>query len=301
MKNHRLAGTLLRGLCAFILVAACPVLHATTTINTPNQYAYGANIGWLNARGDVSQGAVIGQYFCTGYVWSANCGWICLGNGPTNGWRYSNESATDWGVNHDGAGSLSGYAFGANIGWVTFEQTNGLPRINLLTGIFSGYVWSGNVGWISLSNAQAFVQTDAFAPGPDSDGDGIPDPFEYRRTGDLVTLAGGTNDWDHDGATDTEEYRADTHPTHDLSLLEITEFGRDALSNTVSWITQPTRLYRLEASNAMPVGVSGGWQDVGGGLIGPLPNTTLDYSVPAPTSTTRFYRVKAILPLTASP
>jgi hypothetical protein len=295
MKDHRLADVLLRGVCAGFLMAAS-VARAATTINTPNQNAYGANIGWINARANITNGAVVGQSYCTGYVWSANCGWIGLGNGPTNGWQYSNASAGDWGVNHDGAGALSGCAYGANIGWVVFEQTSGLPRIDLRTGNFSGYAWGANIGWISLSNAQAYVRTDTFATGPDSDGDGIPDSFEYRRAGDLVTLAGGTNDWDRDGATDTEEYLADTHPTHDLSLLEITEFARDGLSNTVSWITQPTRLYRLEASNALPVGVSGGWQDVGGGLIGPLPNTTLDFSVPAPTSTTRFYRVKAILP-----
>ena len=286
---------------AILLAASATLGQAATTINTPNQYAYGANIGWLDARGDVTRGAAIGQSYCTGYVWSANAGWICLGNGPTNGWQYSNASAADWGVNHDGEGTLSGCAYGANIGWVVFEQTNGLPKINLLTGNFSGQAWGANVGWIGFSNAQAHVRTDAFATGPDSDGDGIPDPFEYRRAGNLTTLSGGSHDQDGDGATDTEEYLADTHPTRDMSVLEIVDFERGALSNTVSWITQPTRLYRLEASNAMPVGVSGGWQDVGGGLIGPLPNTTLDFSVPAPTSTTRFYRVKAILPLTALP
>ena len=301
MRNPTCMNPAGRALFLGLWLAAGIAAPAATTINTPNQYAYGANIGWLDARGDVTRGAAIGQSYCTGYVWSANAGWICLGNGPTNGWQYSNASAVDWGVNHDGEGNLSGCAYGANIGWVLFEQTNGLPKINLLTGNFSGHAWGANVGWIGFSNAQAHVRTDAFATGPDSDGDGIPDPFEYRRAGNLTTLSGGAHDQDGDGATDTEEYLADTHPTRDMSVLEIVDFERGALSNTVSWITQPTRLYRLEASNAMPVGVSGGWQDVGGGLIGPMPNTTLDFSVPAPTSTTRFYRVKAILPLTALP
>lgn len=284
-------------LVAAALWAAAAAAPAATTINTPNQYAYGANVGWLDARGDVTRGASIGQSYCTGYVWSANCGWIGLGNGPTNGWQYSNASAADWGVNHDGEGNLSGCAYGANIGWVVFEPTNGLPKIDLLTGNFSGYAWGANVGWIGFSNAQAHVRTDAFAPGPDSDGDGLPDAWEYRRAGNLTTLSGGAHDQDGDGATDTQEYGADTHPTRDMSILEITEFDRNELSNTVSWITQPSRLYRLESSNAMPVGVSGGWQDVGGGLIGPMPNTTLDFSFPAPSGTTRFYRVKAVLPL----
>jgi hypothetical protein len=75
---------------------------AAATINATNRHAYGANIGWLDARGDAANGAVIGQFFCTGHVWSANCGWISLGNGPTNGWQYGNAAAADWGVNHDG-------------------------------------------------------------------------------------------------------------------------------------------------------------------------------------------------------
>jgi hypothetical protein len=34
--------------------------------------------------------------------------------------QYSNTSGTDYGVNHDGAGELFGYAWGANIGWIQF-------------------------------------------------------------------------------------------------------------------------------------------------------------------------------------
>ncbi|HPT17082.1 MAG TPA: hypothetical protein PK388_07345, partial [Kiritimatiellia bacterium] len=201
----------------------------------------------------------------------------------------------------DGAGGLSGYAYGANIGWVAFEQTNGQPRISLLTGKFSGYAWSGNVGWISLSNAQAHVQTDVFATGPDSDADGLPDPWEYRRAGDLVTMGGGTNDWDNDGATDTEEYGADTHPRGSLSLLAIVSFTKGATVDTVEWTCQPTRLYRVEGTNTLPEGVSGGWWDAVG-LIGPPTNATTTLVVPVGViSSTRFFRVKAVLPLSASP
>ena len=46
-------------------------------------------------------------------------GWIHLGDGtPANGIRYQNNSASDYGVNHDGLGNLSGLAYGANIGWI---------------------------------------------------------------------------------------------------------------------------------------------------------------------------------------
>ena len=142
------------------------LLHAGTTIDSFNRYAYGANIGWMDWRGDTNNGVVIGAYVCSGYIYSANVGWINLGSGsPTNGIRYQNLSAGDFGVNNDGLGNLSGYAYGANIGWITFEQTYGQPKVSLLTGQMSGYVWSANCGWISLSNAVAYVQTDTISPG----------------------------------------------------------------------------------------------------------------------------------------
>ena len=68
-------------------------------------------------------------------------------------------------MNNDGLGNLRGYAYGANIGWINFEQTYGQPKVNLLTGQLSGYVWSANCGWISLSNAVAYVQTDTIQQG----------------------------------------------------------------------------------------------------------------------------------------
>jgi hypothetical protein len=57
-----------------------------STIDAANRYAYAGNAGWLDWRADGADGVAIDQYYCTGYLWSANCGWIGLGNGPTNGW-----------------------------------------------------------------------------------------------------------------------------------------------------------------------------------------------------------------------
>ena len=125
-----------------------------TTINGTNHYAYGANLGWLDWRGDTNHGAVIGTNVCSGYIYSANFGWISLGNGsPTNGVQYQNLSASDFGVNVDGSGNLSGYAYGANIGWINFTNP-GTPKVDLASGSLSGSVWSANWGWISLSNVQ---------------------------------------------------------------------------------------------------------------------------------------------------
>ena len=138
---------------------------AASTIDAINSYAYGANFGWMDCVADTNNGAVIGDFTCSGYIYSANVGWIYLGSGsPANGIQYQNNSASNFGVNNDGFGNLNGYAWGANIGWITFEQTYGNPKVNMLTGQLSGYAWSANCGWISLSNAVAFVQTDSLYP-----------------------------------------------------------------------------------------------------------------------------------------
>ena len=143
-------------------VSATP--YFWTTIDPANHYAYGANVGWLDWRGNTNNGAVIGTSVCSGYIYGANVGWINLGSGvPTNGVAYQNLSASDFGVNRDGLGNLYGYAWGANIGWINFE-TNGAPKVDPGTGIFSGYAYSANCGWISLSNAFAYVQTGAVQP-----------------------------------------------------------------------------------------------------------------------------------------
>lgn len=152
MKTHLL-------LCLII----APALRADTTIAPAAAHAYGANTGWIDTRGDVANGAVVGLQVCSGNIYSANVGWINLGDGtPVNGVQYLNNAAVDFGVNRDADGNLRGYAYGANIGWINFE-TNGAPKMDLVTGNFSGYAYSANCGWISLSNASAYVQSTVFA------------------------------------------------------------------------------------------------------------------------------------------
>lgn len=283
---------------SFLLLACCAGTVFATTINPTHRYAYGANVGWIDARGDVSSGAVIGHDYCSGALWAANLGWISLGAGaPANGWSYSNATATDWGVNHDGMGKLSGHAYGANIGWVTFEQAHGQPKVNLLTGDLSGYAWGANVGWISLANSQAFVRTDTLDTGPDSDVDGLPDPWEYQTTGNLTTLDPLDDDSDDDGTPDDDEYLADTDPLDSASRLRITAFARAAGTDEATWPVESTRLYRLVQADSLtptpPV-----WYDSGHGLMPPGAGPDLTKTVVDPAATQRFYRVQAVVPLT---
>lgn len=191
-----------------LLFVSALVGKAATTIDSSNPYAYGANIGWLNWRGDTNNGAVIGEYVCSGYVYSASVGWINLGNGaPTNGIRYQNLSANDFGVNQDGLGNLRGYAYGANIGWINFENT-GAPKVDSFTGNLTGSVWSVNCGWITLSNAVAYVKTDRIAPGTLAP-DGL--PIAWLLTNFGTTNVNANADPDGDGMSNLQEYQAGTN------------------------------------------------------------------------------------------
>ena len=265
----------------------------STTIDSANRYAYGANLGWMDWRGDTNNGAVIGEYVCMGYLYAANVGWISLGSGtPTNGIYYQNLAGGDYGVNHDGLGNLRGYAWSANIGWLNFE-TNGAPAVDLRTGRLSGYVWSANCGWISLSNAVAYVQTDSLWPGQ-LDSNGLPIPWELLNFG--TTGVDPNADPDHDGMSNAQEYQAGTDPNNAGSVLRITSASFTSAGNNASltWSSVPTRLYRIQKTVDLNPPA---WSDSGLGLIAPAagPLTTSDFfQFSAPI---RFYRVQAVLPL----
>jgi hypothetical protein len=277
-----------------VLISSLVSSWAATTIDAVNKYAYGANLGWMEWRGDTANGAVTGQYVCSGYIYAANVGWINLGSGAaTNGIYYQNLSANDFGVNQDGLGNLRGFAYGANIGWINFENT-GAPKLDLKTGKFSGSVYSANCGWISLSNAFAFVQTDTIAPGVDTDGDGIADAWELLHFGNLTT-ANATSNFDGDPATDLQEYLADTDPKDASSYLRITNYATapTGTTNLLTWTTTLTRLYHVQESLNLGAPI---WYDSTLGLISPdgatTTRNTTDTNAPI-----RFYRVQAVLPL----
>ncbi len=292
MKTYHLFLSLL------VLGASAP---AATTINATNSFAYGANTGWLNWRGDVSNGAVIGEYVCSGPIWSANVGWISLGDGsPANRIQYSNATATDFGVNLTGhfvsggipRAPLRGYAYGANIGWINFEST-GNPEVSLATGRLSGFAWSANCGWIDLASATAFVQTDFIVPGFDNDGDGIADSYEYLYTNpDSLAVLTATGDRDGDGESDREEYLANTNPLDPASALPITAFAFTDTSFQLTWTSNATRRYRIENKTDL---LAATWTLTLDNILPDGATTTRNGATAA--SSQRFFRVQAFLPL----
>ncbi len=266
---------------------------AASTIDPISRYAYGSNVGWVNCLADTNNGAVIGQYVCSGYIYSGNVGWINLGSGaPTNGIQYQNKSKEDFGVNTDGLGNLRGYAWGANIGWVTFEDT-GAPKVNLLNGQLCGYVWSANCGWISLSNAVAFVQTDVMSPGQ-LDSSGLPIAWELIYFGQ--TGIDPNADPDGDGMSNYQEYLAGTNPTNSNDYLRITavSFAPGGTNAALTWTSTPTRYYLIQKTPNLN---TPNWVDSGLGLISPSGDPATMTSLNDTNAPTRFYRVQAVRPL----
>lgn len=305
MTYHRFgqrprAGTraLLRGLC-FLAVTAC----AQTTIDPVHAMAWGANTGWMNWYADEANGARLGEYVCSGFLYAGNLGWINLGNGqPVDGIRYRNDSEKDFGVNLDAQGELSGLAYGANIGWLAFTNRDARgtefpgPRVDVRTGYLSGFVYSANTGWINLSNSVATVRTESIAGGADTDDDDMADAWEYIHAGDLDTM-NRASDLDEDGATDVGEYRADTDPLSAGDLLAVVRVdpGGVTIPASIIWSSKLTRAYYVQQRDGLDA--LSPWVDAGGGLVYPdfgefttqfLEDTDFDE---------RYFRIEAVRPL----
>ena len=297
----------MRTLLAALL--AVPVLSclAASTINEPAKFSYAANAGFMNWRdaNAGAEGAAIGEYVCSGFIWSANVGWIHLGDGtPANGIRYLNTSGTDFGVNVEGhsvnAGvqkaKLRGLAYGANVGWINFENT-GNAEIDLTTGTLSGFAWGANIGWINLGTFTQSVRTDSIAPGTDTDGDRLADAYEFEFTNpDTLTLLSATGDQDGDGATDLAEYLAATNPLASDDLFKITAFsaGIDGSAFTLTWRSNPARRYRLLEDDDLSTGP--GFLPVLDNIV-PDAGATTTRVAPPVSAPMRFFRVESIFPL----
>lgn len=293
---------------ALVLASLAPcwsTLAAQSTIDPAGKFAYGANTGWHNWRPSGSDGVVCGDFFLSGNAYSANTGWIRLGDGsPDNGWSYANDSSSDYGVNHDGAGNLSGFAYGPNTGWINFGWADpsdpNRPRIDLRTGALEGYAYGANTGWIRLGTGQlATVTLDC----PDIDNDGIADAWEQRYFGSLK-VADATTDLDGDGWGDLAESQADTNPRDRGDFLRIVDQtfaivpgrlpGEEILRTSLVFTSRPTRFYRLHLGDDL----RRFFEDSDLGLITPGSGDTTSVSSSLADPPERlFFRIEPVPPL----
>jgi hypothetical protein len=145
------------------LIFCCVNLNAENIdpYNNGSQYAYGANVGWLNFEpntDDPNAGAMVSRDGLTGYVWVPNIGWVSLSCSNTN-----SCGRVSYGVVNDGNGNLSGYAWNANAGWISFscENTESCERVNYgvtidSIGNFNGWAYGENIGWVNFNSADLF-------------------------------------------------------------------------------------------------------------------------------------------------
>ncbi len=140
------------GLTLGMVVAGAVALPAladnVNPLNDGSQYAYGENIGWLNAQpqGPGGPGMQVNDFGLTGWMWGENIGWVSLSCSNTG-----TCGPASYGVVNDGFGHLSGYAWSENAGWVNFSPTTAGVSIDPVTGNFSGAAWGENIGWVTFS------------------------------------------------------------------------------------------------------------------------------------------------------
>ena len=210
-----------------IAAAAAAFAENVDPGNAGAQYAWGENVGWINAEPansgvPLAQGVTVSGTGVTGFMYGENIGWINMScqNNATCG------STGNYGVTNDGLGNLGGYAWGENVGWISFSCANNPAscagtgnygvHIDPATGIWSGSAWGENIGWINFSHNQVAsrIKTD------DGDGVGAGDncPFDANGSQTNTDMANAAIfpgadafgdvcdvDDDGDGCTDFEE------------------------------------------------------------------------------------------------
>ena len=123
----------------------------------------------------------------------------------------------------------------------------------------------------------------------DSDGDGLDDDWEMAYFNTLAR--DGTGDFDGDGATDGQEFRAGTDPTNCGSILRamtLVELG--SRRTTVLWAAAPGKTYQVQYKNEL---ADAEWQTLPGTVeVNGATASLVDEA--APGQGRRFYRVAVV-------
>jgi len=125
--------------------------------------------------------------------------------------------------------------------------------------------------------------------GQDGDGDGMDDDWEMAYFNTLTR--DGHDDFDQDGQTDLEEFRAGTNPANDESILRVLTLAPlRGGGRTLFWSATPGRRYRVEYK-ADAKGVN--WLELPG-TVTAMGTTASQVDAAAGTEHRRFYRVRLL-------
>lgn len=121
-----------------------PVLLASTLMASE---AYNPSTGFID-----QSAIVVSSTHLAGFATSPAIGAIRFGSQTnTASFTYANTAPENYGVNNDGKGNLSGYAWNPTVGWIQFAPENSGVIIDPQTGAFSGYAFNENIGWIAFA------------------------------------------------------------------------------------------------------------------------------------------------------
>lgn len=249
----------IQGAGVLLLAGTLTVMAGDTGTDPAHKYAWGENIGWVNA-GPTNDEVIVhfdgDSGWLSGHAWGENVGWIVMGS--AGGGPYVNTTSNNWGVNLAATGELSGYAWGENVGWINFGDAQCDAAISPTNGEFSGHAWGENIGWLKFKGTS---------------------PDYGVRTLAFDTQAQGTPNWwlDHHGVTENfdvgdgvvawRKYVMDTDPNTGGDYLRITSVSNAPAGTDVRFMPASTRrYYTLRWSDEL---TAGGWSNVVGQISVP--------------------------------
>jgi hypothetical protein len=148
-------------------------------------------------------------------------------------------------------------------------------------------VYLGVVGWASLLVLDS---------NPDNFGlyasDGVPDGWQVQYFGQENPNAAATNDADHDGFDNGQEYVADTDPTNPASYFYVRAISNAPPNRLVCFVSSAARMYSLEYRGSV---VTGDWSLVTGQINMPGSGGA-DWLTDTNAAPTRYYRVQVQVP-----
>jgi hypothetical protein len=147
-------------LAALLLPTAAGSAETVDPDDDDSQWAWGENIGWLDAepQGDGGPGVETTWEDLEGWLWSENAGWVSTACENT-----SSCGDVDYGIDVETiitnpSVEFRAWAWAENLGWISTacENTDSCGEVDygveieVGTGDLIGWAWSENAGWISM-------------------------------------------------------------------------------------------------------------------------------------------------------